>query len=62
VDLSGTEGKAKVSIYTDGSKTEHHVGASMVAVENFTETHIETQKLNITYTHLVEFTLYPSLQ
>ena len=26
VDLSGTEGSANVSIYTDGSKTENHVG------------------------------------
>jgi len=30
VNLSGTEGTANVTIYTDGSKTEHHVGASMV--------------------------------
>jgi hypothetical protein len=47
VDLSGTEGKANISIYTDGSKTENHVGASMVAVKNSTEIHIETQRLNI---------------
>jgi hypothetical protein len=47
VDLSGTKGKAKVSIYTDGSKTENHVGASMVAVENSIEIHIDTQRLNI---------------
>jgi ribonuclease HI len=50
VDLSGTEGKTNMSIYTDGSKTEHHVGASMVAVENSTEIHIETQRLNNTCT------------
>ena len=50
VDLSGTEGKANVSIYTDGSKTEHHVGASVVAVENSIEIHIETQRLNNTCT------------
>jgi len=37
-----------VSIYTDGSKTENHVGASMVAVQDSTEMHIETQKLNKT--------------
>jgi hypothetical protein len=49
VDLSGKEGNANVSIYTDGSKTEH-VGASMVAVENSNETHTETQRLNITCT------------
>jgi ribonuclease HI len=50
VDLSGTEGKANVVIYTDGSKTEKHVGASMVAVEDYCEIHIETQRLNITCT------------
>ena len=50
VDLSGTEGKAYISIYTDGSKTEHHVGASMVAVENLTEIYIETQRLHTTCT------------
>jgi len=33
VELTVTEGTAEVSIYTDGSKTEHHVGAGMVAVE-----------------------------
>jgi len=42
VDLSGTEGNANMSTYTDGSKTENHVGASMVAVKNSTEIHIET--------------------
>ena len=41
------EGTAVVSIYTDRSKTEHHVGASMVAVKNSQEVHIETQRLNI---------------
>jgi len=50
VDLSGTEGNAIVSIYTYGSKTENHVGASMVAVQDSTEMHIETQKLNKTRT------------
>jgi len=50
VDLSGTEGNPIVSIYTDGSKTENHVGASMVAVKDSTEMHIETQKLNKTCT------------
>jgi hypothetical protein len=50
VDLSGTEGNANVSIYTDGSEREHHVGIDMVAVENSTEIHIETQRLNITCT------------
>jgi len=33
VDLSGTEGSVNVSIYTNGSKTENHIGASMVAVK-----------------------------
>jgi len=39
-----------MSIYTDGFKTENHVGASMVAVKNSTEIHTETQRLNITCT------------
>jgi len=47
VELTGTEGTAEVSIYTDGSKTEHHVGAGMVAVKNAREIHIETQRLDI---------------
>jgi hypothetical protein len=50
VDLSGAAGNANLSIYTDGSKTEHHVGAGMVVMENSTETHIETQRLNISCT------------
>jgi ribonuclease HI len=50
VDLSGAEGNANVSIYTGGSKTENHVGAGMVVMENSTETHIETRRLNITCT------------
>ena len=50
VYLSGIEDRANVSIYTDGSKTENNVGASMVAVQNSTEIHIETQRLNITRT------------
>jgi hydrogenase maturation factor len=48
VDLTGTEGKANMSIYTDGSKTENHIGASMLAVETYTEIHIGTQRLNLT--------------
>jgi len=36
---SGTEGNT-VSIYTDGSKTENHVGACMVAEENCSEIHV----------------------
>ena len=50
VDLSGTEGTAIVSIYTEGSKTENHVGAGMVAVKNSHEIHTETQRLNSTCT------------
>ena len=50
MDLSGAEGNTNVSIYTDGSKTEHHVVASMVVLEKYTETHIETQPLNTTCT------------
>ena len=50
VDLSGTDGNANVFIHTDGSKTENHVGASMVAVQNSAEIHIETQRLNSTCT------------
>jgi hypothetical protein len=34
----------------DGSKTEKHVGASMIAVKNSCKKHIETQRLNITCT------------
>jgi len=36
-----------VIIYTDGSKTENHVGASMVAVNDSKEIHISTQRLSI---------------
>ena len=43
MDLLGTGGNANVSIYTDGSKTDNHVGASMVAVRDSTEIHIETK-------------------
>jgi ribonuclease HI len=50
VDLSGAERKANVSIYTDGSKTEHHVVAGMIVMEKSTEIHIETQRLNVTCT------------
>ena len=39
-----------MSIYTDGSRKENHVGASMVAVKNSTEIHTETQRLSIIYT------------
>jgi len=50
VDLSGSEGNANVIIYTDGSKTENHVGASMVAEKDSREIHINNQRLSIMYT------------
>jgi len=50
VELTGTEGTAETSIYTDGSETEHHVGADMVAVKNSREISIGTQLLNIACT------------
>jgi len=50
VGLSGSEGNANVTIYTDGSKTENHVGASMVAVKDSRETYINTQRLSIVCT------------
>jgi ribonuclease HI len=37
-------------IYTDGSKTENHVGTSMVAVQDSKEIHINTNRLNTTCT------------
>jgi len=49
VELAGKEGTAEVSIFTDGSKTDH-VGAGMVAVRNCREIHIDTQRLNTTCT------------
>jgi hypothetical protein len=42
VDFSGSEGNANVIIYADGSKTENHVGASMVAVKDSREIDINT--------------------
>jgi hypothetical protein len=50
VDLSGSEGNANMIIYTDGLKMENHVGASVVAVEDSREIHINTQRLSITCT------------
>ena len=37
-------------IYTDGSKRENHVGASMVGVKDSREIHINPQRLSITCT------------
>jgi len=50
VELTCTEGTAEVSIFTEGSKTDHHVGAGMVAVRNCREIYIKTQRLHITCT------------
>jgi len=46
VELTGVEGIAEVTVYTDGSKTEQHVDAGMVAVKDSREIHTETQRLN----------------
>ena len=43
VDFSGTVGKANIKIFTDGSKTENHVGASMVAEKDSKEIHLNAQ-------------------
>ena len=45
LDLSGKEGNAITKIYTDGSKTENHVGASMVAEKDSKEIYMSTQRL-----------------
>lgn len=47
VDMTGTEGKASVRIYTDGSKTDHHVGAGLVAIKDTSEIYIQSERLNI---------------
>jgi hypothetical protein len=46
VDLTGTKAHAKVSIYTDGSKTEIPIGARLVVVSNCREIHNGTQRLS----------------
>ena len=46
VELTGVEGIAEVTVYTDGSKTEQQVGAGMAAVKDSREIHTETQRLN----------------
>jgi hypothetical protein len=43
VELTGVEGIAEVTVYTDGSKTEQHVGAGMVAVKDSREIHTDTE-------------------
>ena len=39
-----------MKIFTDGSKTENHVGASMVTEKVSKEIHINTQRLKTTFT------------
>jgi ribonuclease HI len=46
VELTGTEGTAEIGIYTDGSKTEQHVGAGMVAFEKSRGIYFGTQRLH----------------
>ena len=46
VVLSGEEGLAEVTLYTDGSKTDQHVGAGMVAMKESREIHTESMRLN----------------
>ena len=46
VELTGVEGIAEVTVYTDGSKTEERVGAGMAAVKDSREIYTETQRLN----------------
>jgi len=41
-DLSGTVGNTNTKIFTDGSKTENHVGANMVADKDSKEIYINT--------------------
>jgi ribonuclease HI len=44
--MSGEEGLAEVTIYTDGSKTDQHVGAGMVAMKESREIHTKSTRLN----------------
>ena len=46
VVLSGEEGLAEVTLYTDGSKTDQHVGTGMVAMKESREMHTESMRLN----------------
>ena len=45
VVLSGEEGLAEVTLYTDGFKTDKHVGAGMVAKKESREIHTESMRL-----------------
>ena len=44
---SGELGQANVMIYTDGSKTEHHVGAGVIAVKDSNEIFTGVKRLSI---------------
>jgi len=46
VVLSGEEGLEEVTLYTDGSKTDKHVGAGMVAMKESREIHTGSMRLN----------------
>jgi ribonuclease HI len=45
VVLSGEEGLAEVTLHTDGSKTDQHVGAGMVAMKESREIHTDSMRL-----------------
>ena len=45
IDDTGTIGQAEIQIYTDGSKTDMHVGTGVVAVKNSKEIYIEARRL-----------------
>ena len=45
IDTSGSLGKSDFQLFTDGSKTEHHVGAGMVVMKNSKEIHSEIRRL-----------------
>ena len=47
IDTSGMVGKAEILIFTDGSKTESHVGTGMVAMENSKEIFTGIRRLDL---------------
>jgi ribonuclease HI len=47
VTTSGDRAQAKVLIYTDGSKTENHVGAGMTVMEDSKEIYFEARRLSL---------------
>ena len=46
VDTSGEQGQANVRIYTDGSKTENHVGAGVIVEKDSKEIYTGVKRLN----------------